>query len=132
MSSLAKQEISNLCKQLQQMDGQYEPPTKHYFIDGMYCREMFVLAGTIIVGATHKKPCINLLTEGEIVISNGEKEVILKAPQTFIGDKGIQKAGLAKTDVVWVNVFRTDATTVEEAEQELFEEEIYKENVWQE
>jgi hypothetical protein len=121
-----KQDIDELQQQLQQLDTVYEPPTNHHFVDGMYCREMFALKGTMIIGATHKKPCFNLLTEGTILVSNGSEEVVLKAPQTFIGADGVQKIGYALTDVVWVNVFRTDATTVEEAELELFEEDIYK------
>lgn len=127
-SSLIKADIADLARQLVTLDTAYEMPTKHHFVDGMYCREAFMHAGTIGVGATHKKACFNLLTEGTIVVSNGEEEVILKAPQTFIGGAGVQKVGYALTDVVWVNVFRTDATTVEEAEQELFVEDIYKEN----
>jgi len=129
-----QEDVKELKEQLERHPGVYEPPTKHTFIDGMYCRETFVHAGTIGIGATHKTACINLLTEGTIVVSNGEKEVYLKAPQTFVGAPGVQKIGYAITDVVWVNVFRTDATSIEEAEQELFVEEIYKEenNRWQE
>jgi hypothetical protein len=121
-----KGNILELQQQLQQLDTVYEPPTLHHFVDGMYCREAIVLAGSMLIGATHKKACINLLTEGTIVVSNGTEDIILKAPQTFIGNKGKQKVGYALTDVVWVNVFRTDALSIDEAEQELFEEEIYK------
>lgn len=120
--------MAELTAQLEKLDTVYECPTKHHFVDGMYCREAFMHAGTIGVGATHKKACFNLLTEGKIIVSNGEEEVVLKAPQTFVGGAGVQKIGYAITDVVWVNVFRTDATTVEEAEKELFIEKIYKEN----
>jgi hypothetical protein len=96
----------------------------------MYYREMFALQGTVLIGAHHKEDCYNILLDGKIVVSNGEKEVVLEAPQTFINAKGVQKIGYCLTDVLWANVFRTDATTVEEAEQELFEEEIYKEKLW--
>ena len=126
-SALIKADIQELTLQLLKHPALYEPPTKHHFVDGMYCRETFIHAGTMGVGATHKKACFNLLTEGSIIVSNGEHEVTLQAPQTFIGGIGVQKIGYALTDVVWVNVFRTDATTVEEAERELFTEEIYKE-----
>jgi len=121
MNSLVKKDIQELSLQLETHPGRYEAPTKHYFLDGMYCRECFVLAGSIGVGKIHKKASFNLLTEGTIVVSNGEQEVVLKAPQIFIGNAGKQKIGHAITDVVWVNVFRTDTTTVAEAEQELFE-----------
>jgi len=120
--------VKDLTSQLIEHPDCFELPTKHHFVDGMYCRELFIGAGTLLVGATHTKACLNLLTEGTIVISNGEQEVTLKAPQTFIGRAGVQKIGYALTDCVWVNVFRTDTTTVEDAERELFVEEIFKEN----
>ncbi len=121
MNALIKRDIQELSQQLTEHPGRYEAPTKHYFLDGMYCRECFVLAGSTGVGKLHKKASFNLLTEGTILVSNGEQEVILKAPQIFMGSAGKQKIGHALTDVVWVNIFRTDATTVTEAEQELFE-----------
>jgi len=115
---------ANIVDELVKHPASYEPPTKHYFLDGMYCREMFVHEGTLAVGATHTTSCFNLLTEGTIVVGNGDEAVELKAPQVFVSGPGVQKVGLAITDVVWVNVFRTDATTVEEAEQELFSENL--------
>lgn len=126
--SLVVKDVKELQEQLEAT--QYEPPTRHNFVDGMYMRETLVFAGTLGIGATHKKCCFNLLVEGEILVSDGTQEVRLKAPQSFIGNKGEQKYGLALTDVVWVNVFRTDATNVVDAERELFEEEIYKEKQW--
>ena len=123
----SRPEVKDLAKQLMAHPNVYEPPVNHYFLDGMYCRETLVVAGTIGVGATHKTASFNLLIEGTIVVSNGETEVVLKAPQIFIGSAGVQKNGYMLTDVIWVNVFRTDTTTVEEAEKELFVENIYKE-----
>jgi len=125
-SIVIQEEIQELHKQLLDSGTAYEPPTLHHFVDGMYCRESIILKGTLGIGATHRKACFNLLTEGTILVSNGKEDIILKAPQTFIGSAGIQKIGYALTDVVWVNVFRTDAASIEEAEQELFEEELYK------
>jgi hypothetical protein len=124
---IATQEIQELNKQLQLMDTQYEPPVNHYFKDGMYCRETFTHAGTMLIGATHKQATFNILTEGEVTVSNGDKVVYLKAPQIFISEAGSQKVAYCITDTIMVNVFRTDAKTPDEAEQELFKEEIYKE-----
>lgn len=97
--------------------------TTHRFVDGMYYRSMKAPAGSLIVGATHKKSCINILISGEIMISNGSECVRMKAPQTFEGTKDTGKTGFAITDIEWVNIFRTDALTVRDAETELFEEE---------
>ena len=127
-SIVIKKEIKKLQEQLEQLPTVYEAPTNHYFKDGMYCRETFTHADTMLVGATHKKASFNILTEGEVIVSDGVKEVKLKAPQIFVSDPGSQKVAYCITDTIMVNVFRTDATSVEEAEQELYEEELYKEN----
>lgn len=122
-----KDDIDELKQQLDVMPSKYEIPTSHMFLNGMYYREMRAVKNTMLIGATHKVACYNILLKGTIVVSNGVKEVILEAPCTFISAKGVQKIGYCLTEVIWANVFRTEVTTVEEAEKELFEEEIYKE-----
>ena len=118
-SIVIQEEINELQHQLEEHSLEYIPPVNHYFADGMYCREMFALAGTTAVGATHKKDCINLLTEGEIVITDGSIEpIVIKAPQIFVSKAGKQKIIHFLTDSIVVNVFRTSATTVEEADKE--------------
>lgn len=123
-SALIKKDIANLTEQLEELPTAYVPPVNHYFTDGMYCRETFTHAGTMLVGATHKKSCFNILTEGIVVVSNGEVETKVKAPQIFVSSPGSQKLGYCLTDTIMVNVFNVEATTVEEAEKELYEEDL--------
>jgi hypothetical protein len=123
-----QKDIDEFSVSLHRLPTKYEPPVNHYFKDGMYCRETFTHADTMLVGATHTKASFNILTEGEVVISDGETEVKLKAPQIFISEPGSKKIAYCITDTIMVNVFRTSATSVEEAEKELYIEELYKEN----
>jgi len=120
------QDIVELNNQLQACT-KYEPPTRHMVVDSMYYREMFALQGTMLIGATHTKPCYNILLYGKICVGDGEDFVVIEAPQTFITAPGKQKVGYCITDVIWANVFHTDKTELQDIEQELFKEEIYKE-----
>ena len=127
---ILKEDITKLKEYVETLPTVYEPLTRHKFLDGMYYREMFALKDTIIIGATHTKPCYNILLKGEIAVNVRGKTKILEAPLTFVTVSGVQKVGYCLTDVLWANVFRTDLTTVQEVEKELFKEEIYKENRW--
>jgi hypothetical protein len=119
-----REDVRELQVQLDKHKDFYVPPCNHYFNDGMYCRETFTHAGTMLIGATHKKSCFNILTEGKVIVSNGIKEVVLKAPQVFVSSIGVQKIAYCITDTIMINVFRTEATTVDEAEKELYEEDL--------
>ena len=132
MNTSVTTNIDKVVDIIRHSEGCYEPPIDHKFMDGIYYREMFVLKDTVLVGATHTKECYNILLSGEIMVGIGDDVRILKAPLTFVTSPGVQKVGYCLTDVLWANVFRTDAITVEEAEKELFKEEIYKEIKWQE
>jgi len=103
---------------------QYEPRTTHRFHAGMYCREVWRAAGVMVVGKVHKKEHFYLIVSGTVCISDGIGE-----PQRFAGPHmieslpGTKRAVLAETDVLCMTFHRTDATTVEAAEDELVEEE---------
>jgi len=116
---ISHKKMDSLCEELNHLP-QVDCPTKSYFADGLYGREMLIPAGTAIVGAVHKKQGFNILMQGKIIIANEQGEATtFTAPQVFITDKGSQKAGIAVTDVVFMNVFNSTSTTEEEAATEL-------------
>ena len=49
-----REQIESLQREMLKLP-QIEPETKHHFADGMYARELFRKAGTLIVGKVHKK-----------------------------------------------------------------------------
>ena len=86
-------------------------PLEHYFIPGVYARELFVPADHVIVGALHKHPQINILSHGSIAVMNGEAGVqVLYAPFTCVSPAGTKRAAVALTDCVWTTILRTDDT----------------------
>lgn len=97
-------------------------PSTHEFQDGYYLRQTFIPANTLVVGRRHKKPTINMLLSGRVVLvmPNGST-VVLIAPESFVSDAGEQKIAYALTDMVCANIFKAESTDVESAEAEVFE-----------
>ena len=93
-------------------------PMRHQFVNGVYAREMMILAGTLIIGKIHKHAHFNFVMSGRVLVlsEDGAKEV--RGPCYFESKAGIKRVGIALEDTVWVTVHPTTATTVEDAEPE--------------
>lgn len=96
-----------------------EMHVEHELCDGMYLRKMFIPKGTLIVGKVHLKHCHNVLAKGSISILTETGCARLEEGFTGMSQPGTQKLGLAHSDVVFINVFRTDKTDLAEIEGEI-------------
>ena len=96
-----------------------ELPTNHYFAGGMYCREGLIPAGTVLVGKIHKTEHFIMVLKGRITVWSDAGKVEITAPFLGICPAGAQRMGYAHEDTVFVNVHKTDKTTLEEAEADL-------------
>lgn len=93
----------------------------HRFAPGMYSREMFIPAGCVITGAIHRQEHFSLFLEGVLLVPDDEGgSKIVQAPHIEIAQPGTKRVGVALTDVRWITFHPTEATTVKEAEDELF------------
>ncbi|MBT8449274.1 MAG: hypothetical protein KJO69_06265 [Gammaproteobacteria bacterium] len=92
----------------------------HNFADGMYTREMHVNKGEIIVGKIHKNEHIVNLLKGRLIVIDeyANREII--APCSFTSKPGVKRIGIILEDTVWQDIHRTDETTIERAENEIF------------
>lgn len=100
---------------------QIELPTRHWFADGMYCRELFRPAGTVIVGKIHKREHFYIVLSGEVtVVSDGKRERI-QAPRIIVSAPGTKRAVYAHVDSICITVHRTFETDLEAIERELIE-----------
>ena len=84
---------------------QYDCPLKHYFVDGLYVREIFIPAGCVLVGYIHTQDCITIVSKGRILISEGNDLRDIRAPFTATVPKGSKKAGYALEDTVWSDCY---------------------------
>lgn len=97
--------------------------TKHYFADGMYCRELFRPAGTLIVGKVHKKEHFYMVMSGTIaLVGDGSREEIT-GPRIIVSQPGTKRAVYAVTDATCTTVHRVSSQDLEEIERELIEPE---------
>jgi hypothetical protein len=112
--------ITALKEALLQMP-QVEPVTEHIFHGGMYCRQVFREAGTLVVGKVHKKEHFYMIVMGTVAITTDDGTIEASAPYLFCSKPGTQRAVLSLTDTLTMTIHRADSVTVEDAEDELVE-----------
>jgi len=98
---------------------QVDCPVKHYQVDGVYVRSMFIPAGTILTGNIHNFENIAILAQGTIRVSNGTDSYILTAPHVMVDKPGVKRIGYAETDVTFITVHKTANTEIDDIEKEL-------------
>lgn len=97
---------------------QMEFTTNHYFAPGVYTRELFIPAGTVLTGKIHRHEIMNVLVSGTIRVTTDDGIERLTGPLIFNSQAGTKKAGFTETDVIWLNIHPTKLTDLEEIEKE--------------
>ena len=93
-----------------------DAPITHHFADGIYGREMFIPAGTVLTGKIHRFATLNILLEGEIHVTTDSGVERVVAPQVYVSPPGTKKVGYAHTDVRFLNVHPTKLRDIEAIE----------------
>ena len=99
---------------------QVDTPTKHYFAPGLYAREIFIPAGTVLTGARHKTEHLCLFV-GDITVWTEGGMVRLTGHHTLTSQPGAKRVGYAHSDTWCTGFFPTDKTDIAELERELVE-----------
>ena len=86
-------------------------PIQHFFMDGVYIREMTMFEGTVVIGAIHKTLHMCFLLEGSLTVAdeNGVKDYI--APCKIIATPGVKRVLYANEDSVWYNTHKIPSNT---------------------
>lgn len=105
---------------------QQDCPLKHYFAPGVYIREIFMPAGSIVIGKIHKTEHFNIIQKGCVTLhkEDGTREM-LTGPLTFISGPGVQKVLYIHEDTIWSTVHVTENRDLESLETELIEPDDY-------
>jgi hypothetical protein len=101
---------------------QAELETRHYWADGMYCRELFRPAGTTIVGKVHKKEHLLIIAQGTIRVWTEEGMKTVSAPFIWVSQPGTKRATFALTDATVVTIHRCAERDLVKLENELVED----------
>lgn len=96
--------------------------TSHHFTDGLYVREMFLPAGTMLVGMEHKVENYFYVAAGRLTIWSPEGEVDVEAPWMGVVPAGAQRIGYAHEDTICFNTIPNpkNLTDIDEVEAEFF------------
>ena len=94
--------------------------TTHHFSPGLYAREMFIPAGTVLTGAVHKTEHMALFV-GDITVWTEHGMQRITGHQTFVSKAGAKRVGYAHADTWCTGFFVTDETDIDALEAALVE-----------
>ena len=86
-------------------------PIKHFFMDGVYIREMTMFKGTVVVGAIHKHLHMCFLLSGHLTVADESGVEDYVAPCHIISKPGIKRVLYANEDSVWYNTHKNPTNT---------------------
>ena len=80
----------------------------------VYVRELRIPAGSFILSRVHKKPLVNIISQGRVIVvdTNGTNEYV--APCTFVSPAGTQRIVVAPEETVWNTAHITDVENPDE------------------
>ena len=97
-----------------------EMPVKHHFTPGMYCREIFIPAGTVLTSKIHKTEHPFVVSLGRINVimeDNGVEEIV--APHFGITKPNTRRVLYAVEDTVWTTFHPTDIVPLDNSQKEI-------------
>ena len=106
-----------------------ECPVEHIFGPGIYIRQVFMPAGSIVMGHSHKHESLNMVLSGKrALLENGIRREVA-APYVFTGSVG-RKLAYVLEDCVFQNIFATEETDIERLEDMFVEKsQAYMESI---
>ncbi len=88
---------------------------RHYFVPKnkkfncvVYGRQIFLPAGSLVVGKLHRENCLNLIMTGKVRVSSEFGKEEFEAPCVFVSPPASKRAVFAIHDTIWVTVHLTE------------------------
>lgn len=100
---------------------QVDLKTTHALSGGVYARTVFIPAGTVVTGATHKRDHLNIL-QGDITAWTENGMQRFTGQNVLPGKIGAKRAVFAHSDTTWTTICHTLLSDFFEIEAELVEE----------
>jgi hypothetical protein len=97
-------------------------PLRHWIANGVYVREIFMPAGTVVVGWIHKHEHVAIMQQGDISIYDETGLQRMKGPCTFISRTGVKRALYIHTDTLFTTIHSIShlpAADIERLKQEI-------------
>jgi hypothetical protein len=104
---------------------QLDCPLVHRFTPGLYIREIFMPAGSLITSVLHKTCHPFVISKGDVSVYEEGREVARhQAPYTGVTQPGTRRLLYMHEDTIWTTFHPTDKTDPDEIVQEITETEI--------
>lgn len=97
--------------------------TDHYFQGGMYCRRMWIPAGVLIAGKTHKTDHLFIGCSGELVVWGEGPRYLLRAGDIKKSQRGTKRLVYSLSECVVLTLHRAEEKPLEDLEREMVEDE---------
>ena len=91
-------------------------PLNHLFTPGLYVRQIFIPAGTLLTSMTHKTEHPFIIVSGMIDVISSNERICYSAPYMGVTQAGTKRALYAHTDTVWVT-FHTNPDNIENPDE---------------
>ena len=108
--------LEQVMREFEQIDP--EECTFHHFADGVYLRELFMAAGTTVVGKIHRTKHLTIIASGTVRITTPRGVEEITGPAVFASEAGAKKAIFAITDSTLMNPHPTTETDLVKLEAE--------------
>ncbi len=98
-----------------------EMPVRHIFTPGLYTREIFMPAGTVVTSKIHKTRHPYVISQGLVTVRSDSGLDRLMAPWTGITEPGTKRVIYVEQDTIWTTFHVTEKTDVLEIERDIIE-----------
>ena len=86
-------------------------PIRHFFMDGVYVREMTMFKDTVVIGAIHKDLHMCFLLKGHLTVAHEDDVVDYIAPCYIESKPGIKRVLYSHEDSIWYNTHKNPSNT---------------------
>lgn len=93
-------------------------PLTNHFSKGVYAREIFIPAGSVIIGKIHRHENLNILAKGDLTLLSIEGCTRVRAPFTVVSPPGVKRLAYAHEDSVWITIHGTNEKDLQKIEDE--------------
>ena len=112
--SLHGDELLDQCEDVIRRMNEHEMKHTHTFTPGMYIRQIFIPARTILTSRIHLTEHPYVISKGDISVWTKETGTVrLKAPHSGVTKPGTRRLLFAHDDTIWTTYHVTDETDVE-------------------
>ena len=121
MSDTSLDKVRRLEGEMLRHGGQLNLETSHLIHAGIYHRTVRIPAGVLVAGAFVKIDT-TVIVHGDVTVYVDGEPILLAGHNVLPAYAGRKQAAIAHTDTYFTMSFATDATTVEQAEEEFTNE----------